>query len=298
MEGRAPERIESARFARATEPRTAFWNGARYLSVPACSGAEIVHVTNARIRWCEFHETFTVCNALDGGPIPWHARGRSYIRATNRLMVIGPGEIHADVGMAGPMSFQILRVPPHVVYEVAEACGLSRLSLGAREVLEHESIRVFTELHRCIANCGARASVESLWRRAIHELARICARPAPDADDAAEHVVIRRSRQYIEGNLGEDVSMAEVARFARTDRFQLSRYFRRALGMAPYQYLIHRRAARARVLLAEGHSCTEVAQKAGFYDQSHLIRWFTRVYGLSPGQYQRTRLFHVPRGGL
>jgi transcriptional regulator GlxA family with amidase domain len=29
------------------------------------------------------------------------------------------------------------------------------------------------------------------------------------------------------------------------------------------------------------------AAQAGFADQSHLTRWFTRCYGVTPGAYQR-----------
>jgi AraC-like DNA-binding protein len=44
------------------------------------------------------------------------------------------------------------------------------------------------------------------------------------------------------------------------------------------------------VLLATGRPCGEIAFEVGFFDQSHLNRWFRRVYGISPGEYQRTLL--------
>ncbi|MEV4898413.1 helix-turn-helix domain-containing protein [Nonomuraea sp. NPDC055795] len=39
-------------------------------------------------------------------------------------------------------------------------------------------------------------------------------------------------------------------------------------------------------LREDGLPISDAAIAAGFSDQSHLTRWFTRVYGLTPGAYQ------------
>ncbi|MBF3263491.1 helix-turn-helix domain-containing protein, partial [Pseudomonas aeruginosa] len=44
---------------------------------------------------------------------------------------------------------------------------------------------------------------------------------------------------------------------------------------------------RALGLLRRGLAVGEVAHALGFADQSHLTRYFTSAYGISPGRYQR-----------
>lgn len=97
----------------------------------------------------------------------------------------------------------------------------------------------------------------------------------------------QRARDYLHANLERDISLEEVALACGVDRFRLSRAFKVAFGLAPHAYLIQLRLARARRLLAQGQTPTEVATALGFADQSHLGRWFRRAYRLTPADYRR-----------
>jgi AraC-like DNA-binding protein len=46
-----------------------------------------------------------------------------------------------------------------------------------------------------------------------------------------------------------------------------------------------RRIALAQRLIRAGCDLAEVAVRAGFYDQSHLTRWFVRQFGVTPSRY-------------
>jgi len=73
--------------------------------------------------------------------------------------------------------------------------------------------------------------------------------------------------------------------------FQFIRRIRRELGATPHQYLLRSRVRRARSLLDQPGPITGVALEAGFYDQSHLDRWFKRIVGLTPRDYRRARRY-------
>ncbi|WP_157140512.1 helix-turn-helix domain-containing protein, partial [Achromobacter xylosoxidans] len=68
-------------------------------------------------------------------------------------------------------------------------------------------------------------------------------------------------------------------------RFQVLRAFHRATGMTPHAYQVQRRLLLARHLLRQGMALADTAAAAGFSDQSHMTRLFSRAYGLSPGRY-------------
>ena len=62
---------------------------------------------------------------------------------------------------------------------------------------------------------------------------------------------------------------------------------RREFGLPPHRYLTGRRVDLARRLLLDGQPPAAVATEAGFYDQSHLTRHFTRMLGTTPSRYVR-----------
>jgi len=69
--------------------------------------------------------------------------------------------------------------------------------------------------------------------------------------------------------------------------FHFLRRFRQSTGHTPQVFLQARRGARAKALLAQGEAPADVAASVGLVDQSHLNRLLRRLYGITPGAYQR-----------
>jgi AraC family transcriptional regulator len=68
----------------------------------------------------------------------------------------------------------------------------------------------------------------------------------------------------------------------------LTRQFKAATGLAPYQYVIARRVERAQHLLRRDGEIglAEVALRVGFSDQSHFSLHFKRIVGVTPRQFR------------
>jgi transcriptional regulator GlxA family with amidase domain len=99
-----------------------------------------------------------------------------------------------------------------------------------------------------------------------------------------------RLESYVEARLGEDLSLASLAREVGISRSHFSRSFRQTLGQPPFAWLRAKRIERAKQLLLEGAlSVAEVAIATGFADQAHLTRAFGQIVGVPPGAWQRTR---------
>ncbi|WP_327167612.1 AraC family transcriptional regulator [Streptomyces subrutilus] len=99
--------------------------------------------------------------------------------------------------------------------------------------------------------------------------------------------VAQELRELLDARLVEGVGLEEAARLLHAHPAHLVRAFSGAFGIAPHQYLTARRVDRARRLLLGGQPPGEVAAAAGFYDQSHLSRHFTRLVGTPPGRFAR-----------
>ena len=67
---------------------------------------------------------------------------------------------------------------------------------------------------------------------------------------------------------------------------QLLRGFARAVATTPHAYLLQLRVRLARRLLAAGRYPAEAAAEAGFADQSHLTRAFSRQLGVTPARFR------------
>jgi AraC-like DNA-binding protein len=66
--------------------------------------------------------------------------------------------------------------------------------------------------------------------------------------------------------------------------------FREATGIAPAKYIRRQRFEKAKELLLAGNfSAKEVAHQAGIHDDSHFVRDFQKLYGLSPRAFSRAR---------
>jgi AraC family transcriptional regulator len=93
----------------------------------------------------------------------------------------------------------------------------------------------------------------------------------------------------MEGHLDRDIRLNELACEAGLSSSHFIRSFRRSTGKSPYQFLLHRRVERAKLLMRDDRvSLTEVALASGFADQHHLARVFGRVTGETPSSYRRS----------
>jgi AraC family transcriptional regulator len=66
----------------------------------------------------------------------------------------------------------------------------------------------------------------------------------------------------------------------------LARAWRRHLGRSPGAAIRHRRADIALQALTSGRDLAETAAIAGYADQSHMTREYTRIFGLTPGAFR------------
>lgn len=83
--------------------------------------------------------------------------------------------------------------------------------------------------------------------------------------------------EYIKSNLGNKLTLSEIAQFGNMSTATLNRRFKEFLGVSPMQYVMDCRVSCAKELLEEKKlSKTEIAQLCGFYDLVHMNKCFTK----------------------
>ena len=109
----------------------------------------------------------------------------------------------------------------------------------------------------------------------------------PAARGALDSRRLRRVKDFIEANLGDDLGIEALADEACLSPFHFARAFKAATGMTPHSYLSKLRIRRAKLLIAEGgNPLVEVAHLCGFSSQSYFTTWFKRLVGTTPGGYR------------
>jgi AraC family transcriptional regulator len=162
--------------------------------------------------------------------------------------------------------------------DVIDHIGLSILSeltvqtAAGRVYVEAASLTLAARLLQKHCDSGAYASSES----SAHSL---------------DHIRLRRVLDYIAANIGDDISLVNLAGIAGYSTFHFARKFTLAMGIPPHRYISRIRLEKAMVELAAGKlPLAEIALNAHFSSQASFTRAFHRATGMTPKEYQRRRL--------
>jgi AraC family transcriptional regulator len=127
-------------------------------------------------------------------------------------------------------------------------------------------------------------AMEALLLELMVELARSGERQRPG--DCP--VWALQARDIIHAHVADPLSIAAIAELVGVHQATLARGFRRAFGCSIGDMQRRLRLERALLDLADSaQPLAQVAQRAGFYDQSHFTNLFRRTYGITPARYRR-----------
>ena len=101
-------------------------------------------------------------------------------------------------------------------------------------------------------------------------------------------VEIYEAVRYIEGNLTQRLTLNQVASSINLSPNYLSSLFKKELGVGFVDYITEKRVERAKELLENtGLKTYEVAQQAGFVDESYFSKTFKRLTGKRPSAFRK-----------
>lgn len=97
---------------------------------------------------------------------------------------------------------------------------------------------------------------------------------------------LNRVKDYIQAHLAEDLTLIQLAAIAQVSPNYFATQFKQSMGIAPHQYVIQQRIAKAKkLILARKGTLAEIADCVGFADQSHFTRHFKRLTGVTPKKF-------------
>lgn len=142
--------------------------------------------------------------------------------------------------------------------------------------------RVHAEL--CTMDSAAPLAIEGLLLELVARFARVPAR----GSTASPPLWARRAHELLHSELASGLALADIAAQVGVHPATLARGFRRAYGtsLGAMQRRLRLELA-ARLLATTELPVAEIAQRTGFFDQSHLTNSFRRHLGAPPSRYRR-----------
>ncbi|MFU8859445.1 MAG: helix-turn-helix transcriptional regulator [Cyclonatronaceae bacterium] len=98
--------------------------------------------------------------------------------------------------------------------------------------------------------------------------------------------IIKRAYEYLDDNLGEDITIESLARIIGTNETKLKKGFKKLYGKTFGEVLRNKRLLLAKSLLEDGKmSVKEISSLSGYKSASMFTKRFKEKYGILPGRY-------------
>jgi len=154
-----------------------------------------------------------------------------------------------------------------------------------------------TALERMLALLGDPNALRVLGPGRLRELLYIViqggAGPLISRTFGASHD-LSRALAYLHANLGESLSVDDLAQKAGMSRPVFDRRFRAATTFSPLQFIKALRLNQAAMLIARGENIGQAAFDVGYTSASQFSREFRRQYGKTPRQWGKLAAGSVP----
>ncbi len=239
----------------------------------------------ARAGRLHAHADLQICFSLDF-PGRYTYRGRRHDVPVGAVSVLDAWEPHAPgdpFDRDRPSHYAVLYLDPARFRASVDLPSAAPIDAVVR--VDREIVQRFRRLYDALASGGPLEQDERLRELAGTVLGGRAVSPlaSPDSD------ALLRARDYIAANAERGTGLEEVAAVADLTPWHFARAFRARFGLPPHRFQLGLRIDRARRLLADGVGGVEVAQRTGFADQSHFIRCFKRMTGMTPGRVRPRR---------
>jgi len=94
------------------------------------------------------------------------------------------------------------------------------------------------------------------------------------------------AKTFMDENFHEPISLDQISQKAFLSRFHFHRLFSQVYRKTPHQYLTHRRMEKAKDLLEENKTVTDVCIEVGFESLGSFSVLFKKEIGFAPQYYR------------
>jgi AraC-like DNA-binding protein len=228
------------------------------------------------------HDEYGIGVVLSGAQRSWSGIGHVE-SLPGDVITVNPGELHDGTPINGTIrGWRIIYFDPQVLKQsMSETTReIEFVSPSLRDPLLSRHVNL---LFNKLTGGAERLSVDETLTEVLK---RLVSADFPAFNESGRFTPpVVKARARIEEDPSSPTTLAELAALSGVSRYQIVRAFARELGTTPHAYLVQCRVRLVRQLLLNAETLADIAQRAGFADQSHMTRAFVRQFGITPGRY-------------
>ena len=104
-----------------------------------------------------------------------------------------------------------------------------------------------------------------------------------------QNEVVRLAVDYINQNLGRNLTVQQIAHACNTSPSSLAHIFKREMYCSVYKFITKKRLISAYQRISAGEAATVVSVECGFPDYSGFYKQYKKAFGVSPSQKTETK---------
>lgn len=102
---------------------------------------------------------------------------------------------------------------------------------------------------------------------------------------------VQRVLDYIANHMNQPITTGKLAEVSHLSESRLIHLFKEEMGLPIRNYILWCRLQRVFEMILAGKSLTQSAHEAGFSDQAHMTRTFTKMMGIAPSLITKNSKF-------
>ena len=204
-----------------------------------------------------WHDSYLVGITLSGTQ-QFHCRRERHRSQPGDAFLLEPGEIHdGDAPVEGGFTYLTFYLDERWLTRALQGLyestpGSYSLHFAQTLTREPQLVRAIGETFSTLHNDEMKIVQQSTMDNLLSRITAHCHWRKKLPSQLQSSAVAHRARDYLYAHIGENVGLSDLARETGTDRFTLTRCFKREFHLAPHAWLIQLRLAKARQMLKSG----------------------------------------------
>ncbi|MTV50210.1 helix-turn-helix domain-containing protein [Heliobacillus mobilis] len=250
---------------------------------------EVIDASNIKHRVSRHFHNILCISLIRQGFRKIHSQRLNEIVGPGQMILVPPGESHSCMSVdTQRYSYLVFCINPTYIENMLSDMQWNKLdftiSVYEEEYLYVPFIRLFDAIQKRIDPMESECIFIEALSTLLYKLKST--HKTTDIPKIGErNRAVREIKNYLSEHYLDNVTSAELSNITGLSSFYLNRIFSKEVGIPPHEYLNSIRIKLAKSKIIQGMPLKQVGLEVGYYDQSHFHRWFTKIMGITPGQY-------------
>ena len=224
-------------------------------------------ISNHQYPW-HYHESYTLIS-IEKGSILYEFKDRSIQLEENEILIIEPYMVHRNI-ISKSTNYKAFFIPHE--YYIRNNCEI----IKTQKISGSNSVYHIRNILNVIKNAD---NIGEIKMQIIELFETYCEQETDNIGDIKDKINFTHV-------INHDLSIDELAAEANMSKFHFQRKFKKESGLTVGQIKQQDKTTRAKYLLENGKQSTDIAYELGFFDQSHFIKYFKKMWAITPRNFK------------